>query len=187
MTKHDAPAQWSKRGPHAYLEGRSHIDGVDALAHEMERKWGVDRLRLLVPANIRLKFDTQRQKLNNAIWHGDLPDLDRECGRMIAAWRYCDRVATEAGHAVLSPEAWETSLSDGTAITIVRDGVDAHAVADGRRRQVWSLDEVARVIEAFPDVVKAKTTFPGAAVVRTGFPMDPLAADVGDDVIPFGD
>ena len=49
------------------IAGKAHLDGVDALAAEMERKWGCDRLRLLVAADLREKFDRQRYFLNQAI------------------------------------------------------------------------------------------------------------------------
>ncbi len=179
-------AQWGQRGPSVYLDGRALLDGVDAVAVEMERKWGVDRLRLLVDADLRAKFDRQQAKLNAAIWSGDLDDLQRECPRMITAWRVLDAKATEAGAAPLSPAVWETALSDGTLLAIVRDNADAHAVlADGRLTQVWTLDEVARCIEAFPAVVKAKAAFPGATVKQpTKPPASPLR-DLVDDEIPF--
>ena len=165
------------------------IDGVDALAVEMERKWGVGRLRLLVNDGLREKFDRQRLKMNHAIWHGDLDDVRTEAARMTTAWRALDQAATAAGAAHLSPVVLETALSDGTLIAIVRDNVDAAAVtADGRKAQLWTLEEVARVIEAFPAIVKAKELWPGAAVVATRTPDDPLVnidEETLFDEIPF--
>jgi len=38
---------------------QSTVDGVDALAVEMERRWGVGRLRLIVDDELRGKFDRQ--------------------------------------------------------------------------------------------------------------------------------
>ena len=35
------------------------LDGVDAIARQMEGKWGVGRLRLLVGDALRIKFDAQ--------------------------------------------------------------------------------------------------------------------------------
>ena len=46
---------------------RAIIDGVDQVALEMERKWGVGRLRLLVSDFLRDKFDAQRDKFYAAI------------------------------------------------------------------------------------------------------------------------
>ena len=33
----------------------------------MERRWGIDRLPLLVDPDLRLRFDRQREKLNQAV------------------------------------------------------------------------------------------------------------------------
>ena len=46
---------------------RAIIDGLDQVAVEMERKWGVGRLRLLVSDLLRAKFDAQKDKLDAAI------------------------------------------------------------------------------------------------------------------------
>lgn len=179
------PPQWHRRGPAVYIEGRAYLDGVDALAGEMETKWGVDRLRLLVNSEVRNKFDSQRAKLNRAIWHGDLDDLKREADRMCVAWRTLDRLATEAGARPIEPEVLAECSVNGTVIAIVRDTAHARAVqADGRRRQCWTLEEVERLLVAFPEAVRAKSTFPGAEVVRSRTPDDPLKAIIDDD-IPF--
>ncbi len=47
---------------------RSVIDGVDHVAVEMENKWGVGRLRLLVDDDMRERFDRQAMLFNEAIW-----------------------------------------------------------------------------------------------------------------------
>lgn len=189
-TRHDPP-QWQRRGESVYLEGRAHLDGVDALAVEMERKWGVDRLRLLVDPEWRLKFDNQRVKLNRAIHRGDLDDVKEQAQRMCNAWRKLDQLATDSHAQVLSPQIMEVTLNSGMVVAIVRDVSEAHAVSgDGRKRQVWTVEEIARCIEAFPEVVKAKEVFPGATVVATRMPLDPLdnlSTDLNDDLsdIPY--
>ena len=43
------------------------LDGLDETARQMERKWGVGRLRLLVDDALRAKFDAQKAKLDAAI------------------------------------------------------------------------------------------------------------------------
>lgn len=175
-----------------YIAGRAEVDDLDAVAVEMEAKWGCDRLRLLVPVELRVKFDRQRYLTNHAIWHGELDDVRRECRRMITAWRALDRVATEAGAHTRPPEVWEVALSDGAVAAIVRDNHAARSVlADGRHVHVYTLDEIGRLISGFPALAKIKETFRGAAVtgVRTQVD-DPLHAihdskEALDDAIPF--
>ena len=148
-----------------YLAGRAYIDGADETAATMEKKWGVDRLRLLVPPEMREKFDRQRYLLNQAIWSGELEDVRRESGRMVNAWTALDRVATEAGHLPLQVEVWEVTLEDGAVAAIVQDNASAHRVVnDGRQVVVYTLEEIARLLSAYPGIAKVKQTFPGASV-----------------------
>ena len=71
--KTGAPAErtWAST-PGTYIAGQANIDGADKVAVEMEKKWGCDRLRLLVSTEMREKFDRQRYLFNSAVWHGDL-------------------------------------------------------------------------------------------------------------------
>lgn len=171
-----------------YIAGQAAIDGVDQVAIEMEAKWGADRLRLLVGADLREKFDRQRYKLNQAIWHGSLEDVREQSERMARAWRSLDRAAEAAGQAPLSPHVWEVALSDGTVAAIVPSEEHATAVrADGRRVAVYSLEEIGRFLSAYPSVARAKATFPGAKVTQVAKTVrDPLDA-ISDTDEPLDD
>lgn len=167
--------------PGSYIAGRAALDEADALEVDLELKWGRDRLRLLVPTELREKFDRQRYLTSQARWHGQLDDVQREAKRMAMAWRTLDMVATESGAKVLDPAIWEVTLEDGTVATLVREPqMAARVLAEGRRINVYTLQEIANMISAFPDIVKAKETFPGAKVEKTKTVVsDPLAAPVG--------
>src|SRR5512147_991092 len=86
---------------------RAIIDGLDQVAIEMERKWGVGRLRLLVSDLLRAKFDAQKDKLDAAIATNREQYIRAQAERMKRAWAALDRAASEAGHRPLSPEVWE--------------------------------------------------------------------------------
>jgi len=113
-----------------------------------------------------------------------------EARRMASAWRAVDRAATEAGAQPVSPDVWEVAL-DGKVYSLVRTADEAHALAaDGRAREVWTLDEVARALQAFTSASAIKLAFPGAQVVAIRAPSDPLRGVPDsntplDDVIPF--
>lgn len=188
------------------LAGQEAIDDVQMIAVEMERKWGRGRLRLMVDAELREKFDRQRYLFSNAIWKGDLPDVQRESKRMIAAWRALDRRASETGQRTLPATVWEVTLSDGSVAAIVKEPELAYQLygsseanrasqlADGRRVNVYTLEEIGRLLESFPLVAKVKEAFPGATVERIGDEIpDPLGGfrfDCGaplDDVEGFED
>lgn len=179
-----AERSWARTNG-TYISGRAYIDGADETACEMEAKWGADRLRLLVPAELREKFDRQRYLFNQAIWHGELEDVRREAGRMVNAWLALDAAATAAGKEQLSPKVWEI-VTEGRVFAIVQTDHDAVAVrADGRELTVYTLEEVGRFLAAYPDVAKAKAVFPGATVTEIRKTVeDPLRAipDTGDDL-----
>jgi hypothetical protein len=161
-----------------YLSGQASIDGADAVAIAMEARWGAGRLRLLVPDELREKFDRQRFLYNSAIWHGDLQEVVAQSRRMIAAWQALSREAEAAGQPLLAPEVWEVALADGTVAAIVRSSEEAHAVvAQGRRVVVYTMDEIARMLQNYREVTAVKVTFPGAEVtaIRRDIP-DPLNA-----------
>jgi hypothetical protein len=179
-----------------YLTGCSYIDGTDALAIELEAKWGCDRLRLLVPQDYREKFDRQRLLYHSAITNGTLEDVRREAVRMATAWRTCDSIATDSGAAPRPPERWEVSLEDGTGAVLVPDSERAALVRpDGRSLAVYTLAEIGRLLGHYRQIVAAKLTCPGAEVTAirqsvgdplrwmpTGVALDDAIAD---DELPF--
>lgn len=172
------PSRTWANSPGQYLAGRAAIDEADSMANECERRWGVGRLRLLVPVELREKFDRQRYLLNQAIWHGDLEAVKREASRMVTAWRAAERAADQAGHMPINPQVWETTLSDGTVVGIVREVADAHAaIPEGRRMAIYTIDEIKTLLESHSLVNRVKIAFEGARVERaTQTPGDPLNA-----------
>ena len=50
---------------------QSVVDGVDHCVRELDRKWGIGRLRLFVDDTLRARFDQQRQLFNAALVNGD--------------------------------------------------------------------------------------------------------------------
>ena len=159
------------------------LDGVDAIARQMEGKWGVGRLRLLVGDALRIKFDAQKAKLDAAIATDEEAYVRAQAEGMRRAWLALDRAATENGAQPLAPEIWECVLpASGEVVSIVRTEVEAHDVA--RKSEVWTLAEVAVLIERLGnDVRQAKRTFPASAVVEVR-DRDPLPIDweKGDDL-----
>lgn len=160
---------------------QSIVAGIDHLVAEMERRWGVGRLRLLVGDDLRAKFDRQVSKLGEALDAYDLAAVRVHGPAMVRAWQALDRAATDAGARPLEPVVWEVRLADGTVAAIVRSTAEAHAVAlDGRQGQIWTLEEIARVIDRWPEIGRAKATFPGAIV--TDIRDRRRAADLNDEL-----
>lgn len=175
------PIPWMAT-PGMYIAGRAALDEADALEVEMELKWGRDRLRLLVGAELREKFDRQRYLTSQARWAGELEDVRRESQRMVKAWNALDKAAEAAGAQVLDPAIWEVCLDDGTVATIVREPFLANRIlAEGRRINVYTLEEIGHMISAFPQIAKVKEHFPGAEVTKTKMKVtDSLATPLGN-------
>lgn len=174
--------------PSVYIAGQEEVDDLDIVALQMEEKWGIDRLRLLAPKELREKFDRQRYLTNQAVWHGELEDVRRECRRMIKAWMALDRAAEAAGASRIGGEVWECAGRSGAVYALVRHPSDARAVkADGRHVQVYTLDEIANLLDGFPELAKVKDMFAGAAVVATRKKIgDPLEG-LSDSKLPLSD
>ena len=173
------PAQLRWDATHyAYVTGAAALTSLDLVAQAAEAKWGADRLRLLIPEPLRVRFDAQRAKTNAAIEAGTLADLQREASRMQAAWRAADAAATGAGASILPAEVWEVTLEDGSVAAIVKEASEVGLVAaEGRQVAVYTLAEVGRLLSRFPALTVAKETFPGATVTALRHaPRDPLEA-----------
>lgn len=183
----DGPS-WQS-GPAVFIAGQEEIDDMDLVAKAMEDKWGCDRLRLLVPKELREKFDRQRLLTNVAIKTGELEDVRRECKRMVTAWNALDRAAEAAGADPRPGPVWEcVGPTSGAVYAIVRQSSDARALkADGRQVQVYTLEEIATLLDGFPEIVKAKQIFKGATVTKVRSVIgDPLnGIDLGGDPVPF--
>ena len=187
-TKKTPPDLWSSSHG-TYLTGRSYIDGAEALQIEMEKKWGADRLRLLVSQELREKFDRQRY-----LWRaGDRvrPARERPPRKRAHASPPTTRSTAQPRRQGASPidaEIMEIALDSGTVLAIVGDPDDARrafARSDGRRMIVYTLEEVATILSGYPSVNATKQVWPGATVTKVRRhvpdPLDVIAHPTGLD------
>jgi len=163
---------------------KSVIDGVDHVAVEMENKWGVGRLRLLVGDDMRERFDRQAALFNEAVFTNDIGAVRRHGEGMRKAWQVLGNYASDCRFCRIDPTIWEINGPDGI-IAVVRTNPEAYAVVrEGRAVEVWTLDELARVIAAHRGTIgEAKRVFPGAEVVDVR--VKPVDWENGDE-LPLG-
>jgi hypothetical protein len=69
------------------------LTGLDLVAREYERKWGAERLRLLVSDELREKFDRQKYLLRQAQYEGTVADVEEQVRRMKNAYAALDKAA----------------------------------------------------------------------------------------------
>lgn len=182
--------KWQETPGH-YIAGKEALDEADFLGVEMDRKWGVGRLRLLVDGARREKFDRQRYLMEQARWTGNLEDVKREASRMVKAYGFLDKAATDAGKQPIDPDVWEMFINQGvfkgTVVAVVKNAEDVAKVrADGRYVVVYTLEEIGRLISYDHFSLSVKATFPGAEVVGAQRPIDPIRPSLldGEEGIP---
>jgi hypothetical protein len=166
-----------------YSLAKAILDGVDADIAAAERRWGVDRLRLLVTDDLRARWDRQWMAYCRAVQANDLGGIQKHGAATRRAVAALEAAATAAGAQPIEPVVWE-SAHDGRVISVVRTAAEAYAVAaDGRNREVWTLDELVRAALHRAEAISAvKATFPGATVVTIKSPT--VDWDRGDDMPP---
>ena len=172
------PMPWATT-PGMYIAGKEALDAADALGVEMDRRWGVGRLRLLVDGKLREKFDRQRYLTAQSRWNGTLEDVKRESARMVTAYRALDAAAMALGAPLVDDSVWEVGIPNGvlkgTVLAVVKnDEAMAKVAAEGRNVIVVTLDEVARIIGYDHDTLMVKQTFPGAQIEAATAPVDPM-------------
>ena len=76
------------------------VDDVDFYSRTLEQKWGVERLRLLVDADLRAKFDVQRELFNDALFDNKAKPIKEHAEAMMRGWRALDEAASVASKPV---------------------------------------------------------------------------------------
>lgn len=175
------------------------IAGVDKVATEHEREWGVGRLEYLADDELRAKFARQMVKWREALeaaydYPADRPipvaimEAAQEAGGGVKrGWLALSTRARLEGFEPIEATIWEVALENGFVAALVRTNAEAAKVLDdGRYKSVYTLDEVANIFAAnlAPALQEAKRVFPGAtlSVGRGG-----TAWIAKGDAIPFGD
>ena len=165
---------------------RAVIDGVDAKFREMDRKWGIDRLRLNLTDEHRAGFDQQWRNWRNATSTNLYPPVKQHGDAMRGWLDAADRLAEGAGHVPEGEKVWQIALEHGERIAICQDDFDRERAVDVD--DTWTLEELAVLIASLPeDARKARKLFaqtPGlGGVPKVRFTEDRFAA--GGDELPF--
>ena len=155
------------------------MKNLDTVSRSMEMKWGVDRLPRLVSEILRIKFDQQRNLLNEAIKSNDAARIAKQSEGMRRAWIALDQAATADGHRPLPEAVWTAKHKSGDIVTVFRD--DAQLVDIAAAGGVsFTLEELVKLIPA--EVLVAKREFHGIKVVDV---RDKTKDEDLNDEIPF--
>jgi len=166
------------------------IDGslkpLDALASDLERKWGRDRLIELVSPETASKFTTAKAKLDAAIAYNDPQDVIRRVNVMMRGWQALEKEAMQQyGHSPFPADVWIASVDEeghgkpALEIAIVKDSAD-ESLTKKKGIITYSLVEIARIVRLFEgqkkEIPKIKELFPDSEITKVTWE---------DDDIPF--
>jgi len=154
---------------------------LDEMVHQMERRWGADRLVGLVSVETAAKYGRAKAKLDRAIDANDVEAVKKNAANMIKAWKVLSDEAVTRGHKGLDPEVWEVMTEDGQRYAFCRSNVEAWKTSrEMENTRVFSIEEAARLLDVrFKLVGEVKDVFPDSTVVSA----DKRVAL--DDEIPF--
>ncbi len=157
---------------------------LDRLAREMEGAWGYRRLQSLASPDLAVKFESARQKLDEAIKAQDADAVAKRAEILMRGWQALAKAAGEQGHAPLGEGIWQAKSGGRTyTVVLVREDADAPALSAAEPDTVGSVAELLVCWRnRYESVGRVKAAFPGATVSderpRTRLPR-------GGDEIPF--
>jgi len=167
-----------------YAAGRAALDAIEAAERRLDTAWGAGRARLCLTPDVRVRYDAQQERLWRASREADLAGLLAEAGRMEKAIAAANKAAQACG--VLLPGVWEARLSDGSTLAVVQKREHAARVrAKGRDVEVWTVEELACLVEAQDAPVRALKRRFGA--ILTSMQAKPLDNPDAPAVEPFKD
>lgn len=157
---------------------------LNATAQEMERKWGVGRLQSLVSEEWSLKFHTAADKLSKAVEATDMVAIRERAEIMRRGWIKLDELASAAGALPWSsPDVWEVRGNGGQVYAIARTDFDQWSADQKDGVVMYTLDEIAVILEAWDAQLKAselKKAFPDSRLTKAT-----MVPPIEDDDIPF--
>jgi|TARA_R100000482_G_scaffold81490_1_gene32176 hypothetical protein len=171
---------------------RAALATYDAKVRAAEVKWGIDRLPLLVEADLRDRFWAQMDVLNKAIDKGSGVEVEEAVASTIRGVEALERRAIELGAEPVSGEVWEETTPKGAVVAVCRDRAEIAKIRDsGRIDRVYAMSEIAAIVEAFEEgkagetTKKVKSLFEGATIDSVKKKSkEEIIAELNDE-IPF--
>ena len=168
---------------------RAALATYDAEVRSRDVRWGVDRLPLLVEAELRDRFWAQMDLLNAAIAKGSGVEVEEAVAATVRGVQALERRAIERGAEPVSGEVWEETTPQGAVIAVCRDASEIAKIRDdGRIDRVYTMAEIAAIVERWEETKagqvtnKVKSLFDGATIES----VKPKPAEIElDDEIPF--
>ena len=179
-----APAMWGDKRAEVC---QAAANSVDKIARNLENKWGIGKLQELATPNLAVKFEQARQNFSDAINGNDVQYLVSKANNLIDGWKALERYALKNGFKPGTEEVWYAIAPEDQGeykFAIVKHAADTAAVDRTKYPRVYTLDEIARIINAFetPTIQSTKENFPNSTITKIGGTND---KEQYNDPIPF--
>jgi hypothetical protein len=167
-------------------DARRSIERLDAVAADMEIKWGVGRLPELVAPSLADKFHQQQAILDTHIEAKDAQAAADAADAMVRAWQALDSAAQISGALPIFQTQWQGTTPAGQKVRLVRQAESSlNMLEDGEL--MLTFDEVLLLVDKMPDLLReVKAAFPSTITRITDKPDKPDEMDwERGDEIPF--
>lgn len=143
------------------------LDLVDEEAVKVAAKWGIGNLEKMCGEDLAAKWRRHTEKLYAAIAAKDVAAVAELASGCVRAYAAMEKAALTAGHTPAAPVYWEVAHPEsGRVYRIAPNRVMARAVS-APNVATYSLEEVARILEARTlDVIHAPTSGQGKPVAK---------------------
>jgi len=146
-----------------------HVERLDHVSADYEARWGCDRLPNIVGLELREKWDSQWQKLDDAIKAQDISMVETLAAGCIRAWAALEAGAIAGGHSPIAPDAWEARHPESGQVYRITRNVPQARIPAAQGVVTYTLEEVVRILESQQLVNVVKQTFPGAEIKNIEF------------------
>jgi len=164
-------------------DARKAVDHLDAVAAEMEIKWGVGRLPELVAPSLADKFYQQQSILDAHIEAKNAQAVTEAAGAMVRAWQALDSAAQISGALPIFQTQWQGTTPAGQKIRLVRQAESSLNMLEDDELML-TFDEVLLLVDKMPDLLrKVKAAFP-STITRITDKSEEMDWERGDE-IPF--
>ena len=157
------------------------IEILDAVTIDYEARWGIGTLTTLASPDMQNKWQRQMEKLNDAIQSSNLSDVTGLVQGTIRGYKVLEDHVTALGHKPACPDTWDVQHPEsGRVYRICKNNIDASRATE-KGVVTYTLEEIARTLEAQQLVNVVKENMTGATITNTKPTMDWERGDT----IPF--
>lgn len=127
---------------------------LDAVAYEMEIKWGIGRLTELVTPTMAARFKAQQELLDQITQTNDQQGIADAAQATVRGWQAMDQEASIKGALPVFQTKWIGKAPSGQTVTIYRMPQARLDNPDDDGSLVFTLDELLALVDGLPDLVK---------------------------------